>query len=193
MLNEDLFNMIAGSGALRGIYDTGIVFFREDEKYPNNVTMKFEIRKSLPGDQPIEKINLLRENWEFVRSTTGTTAAAATPNKELDLQNKIVKLIKQEAKEGRFYTMGGLGRTFANTEGFPSDKTIRRSLDKLAAQQTINFFNNPESYGFEESYKIGSMFVCIPNMDFQIGGNRGVIKHTHYKCPQEDIIKIIKN
>ena len=191
MLKEDIFNAVAGSSFLRRIYDTGIVFFRHDEALPNSVTMRMEIRDAEVDQGFIERV-FLKQRGEFVDSNNNDDSKKTdTPNKNLEL--KLLDLIKSEALEGRFYTMSNFGRTFANKEGLPSDKTIRRSLDKLAAHQSIKFFNNPESYGFEESFKLGSMFVCIPDMNFKIGGNYGVIKHTHFKCPSEGKIKNIKN
>lgn len=185
MLNEDLFNMISGSGALRGIYDTGIVFFREDEKYPNNVTMKFEIRKSLPGDQPIEKINLLRENWEFVRSTAGTTAVTATLHKELELYSKLLDLIKSEAEEGKIYTIHGFANTFAKKDNLPSFATLERKLNTLAERQEIQFFDNPEDYDSAIANNKKSNFLCIANMKLKVGDQYKEIKANHYKCPRE--------
>ncbi len=186
MLNEDLFNMISGSGALRGIYDTGIVFFREDEKYPDNVTIKFEIRKSLPGDKIIERINLLRKNWEFVRGAAeANTATPPTSHKELELQEKIIELIKQEAKEGRIYTVNGFADAFAKKEKLPSFATLERKLNGLAERQDIQFFDNPEDYGavIEKKNNKKANFLCIPSMELKVKDEYKKIKASHYRCP----------
>lgn len=189
MMEEDPFNMIAGSGFLRGFYDTGIMFYRPSEKKPNNILMKFEIRDTNPEDPPLESMKLIRLGGKFIvehEKSPDNIEEKQTQkiHKELRIQQQLIELIENEAREGRIYTIQKFAETFENQHGLLGAKTVIRKLNTLAGQQIIRFFNDPEAYGIEVErlHKNKTMFMCMSE-EMELKTERGnvYVRPNYYK------------
>lgn len=194
-VKENPFDEISGTGYLRGYYDTGIVFCTEDKSKPNEVSLFIEMRDGAPGNRVPHKISCIKEEGDFIPISTPTVEQVEhtpKPNKDLQLQHRLVELVQNEALEGRVYTMNSFAEEFENKEDLPSNKTIRRKLDKLAALQLLKFFNNPQAYGIAENPK-ELMYLCVPGMIVTVEEDIHLtIKVTHYKCPVKNILCAIE-
>jgi len=185
-VKENPFDEISGTGYLRGYYDTGIVFCTEDKSKPNEVSLFIEMRDGAPGNKVPHKISCIKEEGDFIPISPQATEQVEhipKPNKDLQLQHRLVELVQSEAVEGRIYTINSFAEEFAKQEDFPSMRTIARKLDKLAELQSIKFFNNPQDYGIAENPK-ELMYLWIPGMIVTVEEDIQLkIKATHYKCP----------
>ena len=190
MMEEDPFNMIAGSSFLRSFYDTGIMFYRPDPKVSNNALMQFEVRNRRtkePWAHDI-KITLDRDKNTFITEQIEVDPEQRKDlkklHKELRVQQQLVELIENEAREGRIYTIKGFAETFENQHELLGAKTVINKLNKLAGQQIIRFFNNPEEYGlfFERKYKDRSMFMCMSEeMELKTEEGNVYVRPNYYK------------
>lgn len=190
MMEEDPFNMIAGSSFLRSFYDTGVMFYRPDPKVSNNALMQFEVRNRKtkePWAHDI-KITLDRDKNTFTTEQIEVDPEQRKDlkklHKELRVQQQLVELIENEAREGRIYTIQKFAETFQNQYGLQGIRTIINKLNTLAGQQIIRFFNNPEEYGLEVErlHTNKTMFMCVPEeMELKIEGGNVYVRANFYK------------
>ena len=69
ILKDDVFNAIAGSAGLRGLYTTGVLFYRPDEEFPNNLRLSFETRNKSLKESFIQDKEILRSGGKFLPSS----------------------------------------------------------------------------------------------------------------------------
>jgi uncharacterized protein (UPF0335 family) len=190
MMEEDPFNMIAGSSFLRSFYDTGIMFYRPDPKVSNNALMQFEVRNRRTKEPWAHDIKIIldRDKNTFITEQIEVDPEQRKDlkklHKELRVQQQLVELIENEAREGRIYTIQKFAETFENQYGLLGAKTVIRKLNTLAQKQIVKFFNNPEEYGlvFERAYKTRSMFMCMSEeMELKTEGGNVYVRPNYYK------------
>jgi Fe2+ or Zn2+ uptake regulation protein len=182
--------MIAGSSFLRSFYDTGIMFYRPDPKVSNNALMQFEVRNRRTKEPWAHDIKIIldRDKNTFITEQIEVDPEQRKDlkklHKELRVQQQLVELIENEAREGRIYTIQKFAETFENQYGLLGAKTVIRKLNTLAQKQIVKFFNNPEEYGlvFERAYKTRSMFMCMSEeMELKTEGGNVYVRPNYYK------------
>ena len=93
----------------------------------------------------------------------------------------IIRLIYEQALEGRIYTANQFAEGFENKEGLGSSRTIRERLSVLATKGHVKFFKNADDYGLPLLARSRQGYLCVDGMMLNTGR---LIVPTHYKDPQ---------
>jgi hypothetical protein len=188
LLKDDVFNAIAGSGGLRGLYTTGVLFYRPDEELPNNLRLSFEARnKSLRESFLIDK-EILREGGKFIDHGNAIYSCAYKAEQKNNAtrarkQEKILELIATEAEQGRIYGISHFAERFEGKYNIGSKNTIIDRINVLATNGWIRFFKDPENYGFTKTKGTKPIYyMSICNMQLLVGKELFVtIKPDYFK------------
>jgi len=189
LLKDDVFNAIAGSGALRGLYTTGILLYCVNEELPNNLRMSFEVRDKHPKEDFIRDKEILREGGIFVNHGNAIYSCAYKAEQKNNAdrarkQEKILELIANEAEEGRIYGISHFAERFEGKYNIGSKNTIIDRINVLATNGWIRFFKDPENYGLNIKRISGQKvvyYMSVCNMQLLINEDFITIKPDYFK------------
>jgi hypothetical protein len=196
---EDPFQAFAGASALRGFYTTGIVMFRPDEAGSQR-ELHIELRNGAGLDRmTIDKIDgewveIDESGQRLVRKDIGSRLDA----ERMRRHEVILRLIYDEALNGRFYTMAQFAQAFENQDDLGSSTSIRERIGVLATKGYIRFVASVPELALQSTRsKFG--FLCVEGMkapverpDAETGEvSTAVIEivPTHFKCPQTGAVR----
>ncbi|MBM4199691.1 MAG: AAA family ATPase, partial [Gammaproteobacteria bacterium] len=190
---EDPFQALAGAGALRGYYTTGMLLFRPDEGQ-NERQVLYELRNG-PAI-PSKTINKLQGEWREV--LPGGRLVMREHGQRLDAERLrkrevILQLLFDEAAQGRCYSSNQFAEVFEGKAGLGAERTIRERLSVLATKGYIKFFRNPADYGLAPLARSRLGYLCVEDMALRLMGQPDpdtgevpvadvLILPTHYKC-----------
>ncbi|MGE4048657.1 MAG: AAA family ATPase [Acetobacteraceae bacterium] len=191
---EDPFQALAGSGALRGFYSSGIIMHRPDEARPER-QLEIELRNGAPIGPLI--ITKQKGNWvqldsrgqRLVHRVMGTRLDAERVRK----REVILRLLYDEARAGRLYTINQFAELFENTAGLGGKDTIRTRVDVLATKGWIKFVRNHADLGLTPTKsKFG--YLCVEGMQAPLpngepGGAVTAVLPTHFKNAQTGMLE----
>lgn len=176
---EDPFQALSGAGALRSYYSSGIILHRVDEKRPERLLI-FELRNG--AEIPAKTILRRANGWV---EADVDIAAYMRQQQELQAQAEslrktetILRLIFDEAKQGRIYTANAFAETFENKDGFGSSRTIRDRISTLASKGHVKFFKNADVYGLPLLPRSRQGYLCVEGMTLPDGA---LVMATHMK------------
>jgi putative DNA primase/helicase len=178
---EDPFQALSGAGALRSYYSSGIILHRVDEKRPERLLI-FELRNG----PEIPAKTILRRASGWVESDIDL-ASLMRQQQEAEVQadsirktDTIIRLIFEEARQGRIYTANQFAESFENKEGLGSARTIRDRISTLATKGYVKFFKNADAYGLPLLPRSRQGYLCVDGMTLKSGA---LVMATHMKHP----------
>ncbi len=181
-VEEDPFQALSGAGSLRSYYTSGIILHRLDEMRPER-NLIFELRN---GPEIAQK-TILRDasGWREVDSNAERLAMRSHGSKidaeQLRKKDIVLRLIYDEALQGRVYTARQFSDSFKNKSGLGSSRSLRDRLNALSTKGHIKFFNNAEVYGLPQAQRSRQGYICVEDMAL---GDGTRILPTHFKHPQ---------
>lgn len=179
---EDPFQALSGAGALRSYYTSGVMLHRPDEKRPERLLL-FELRNG-PELRP-RMVVRTTHGWESIANYAERLACRDQGDRQdaerLRKTDTIIRLIYEQALEGRIYTANQFAEGFENKEGLGSSRTIRERLSVLATKGHVKFFKNADDYGLPLLARSRQGYLCVDGMMLNTGR---LIVPTHYKDPQ---------
>lgn len=179
---EDPFQALSGAGALRSYYTSGVMLHRPDEKRPERLLL-FELRNG--PELPPRMVVRTARGWEAISGYAERLAFRDHGDRQdperLRKTDTIIRLIYEQALEGRIYTANQFAEGFENKEGLGSSRTIRERLSVLATKGHVKFFKNADDYGLPPLARSRQGYLCVDGMMLNTGR---LIVPTHYKDPQ---------
>jgi len=203
-VKEDPFLALSGASALRGFYTTGLILHRPDEENPQR-KLEIELRNG-PALEPkiVDKVNgewveLNPMNERLVRQETGAKHDAERDRK----RDVILRLLFDEAAEGRVYTSTQFGAGFENQHGLGSEFTIRQRINVLASKGFVKFRRDLAEHGFPAT-KSHFGYLCVEGMRFgrdpvvdpetgEVLAEGELVLPSHFKCPHSGRAREVEN
>ncbi|MBI5135803.1 MAG: AAA family ATPase [Nitrospirae bacterium] len=194
---EDPFQALAGAGALRGYYTTGMMLYRPDE----TLTPRLLIHE-LRNGQAIPQKHVDKVNGAWREVTPGQRLVMKEHGQRLDAERRrkrdvILQMLYDEAQEGRAYTATQFAETFEGQAGLGADRTIRLRISVLTTKGYIKFFDNYRDYGLSAPARSRYGYLCVegmalrqPETDPDTGAVTEIevpVLPTHYKCRQSGL------
>ena len=163
-LADDPFQALSGAGCLRSFYTTGMILHASDEeKSPRRLV--FELRCGKPiSTKHVDKVNgqwceMNVSNERTVRKDYGQKM-----DKERErIWGVILKLIRDQAREGQLHTPIQFSKTFAGYEGLGGRDAIYNHINDLCTMGYIKFTKQEKEF---ERSKYGAM--CVENMEYPL-------------------------
>ncbi|SLN77572.1 hypothetical protein ROA7023_04440 [Roseisalinus antarcticus] len=203
-VKEDPFLALSGASALRGFYTSGLILHRPDEENPQR-KLEIELRNG-PALEPkiVDKVNgewveLNPMNERLVRQETGAKHDAERDRK----RDVILRLLFDEAAEGRVYTSTQFGAGFENQHGLGSEFTIRQRINVLASKGFVKFRRDLAEHGFPAT-KSHFGYLCVEGMRFgrdpvvdpetgEVLAEGELVLPSHFKCPHSGRAREVEN
>ena len=123
----------------------------------------------------------LRDRIAALAQAHGYVVNQSARSLRLRKTDTIIRLIYEQALEGRIYTANQFAEGFENKEGLGSSRTIRERLSVLATKGHVKFFKNADDYGLPLLARSRQGYLCVDGMMLNTGR---LIVPTHYKDPQ---------
>lgn len=136
-VEEDPFQSFSGAGALRSYYTSGILLHRPDESRPER-TLLFELRNG--KEIKPKTVKRGERGWQVILEKPAS-------HKVVEQSEPIIRILLDEAAQGRVYTARQFSDAFSNHEALGGSRAIRNKMQALADAGIIKFFKNGDAYG----------------------------------------------
>jgi hypothetical protein len=204
-VKDDPFLSLSGASALRGFYTSGMILFRPDEEETPR-ELHIELRNG-PALSPllIDKrrgawVELDRKAERLVRKEAGRKLDAERSRRH----DVIVRLIAEEAEEGRLCTTNAFASKFENKRGLGGKHTIRDRIGVLATKGYIKYRRDARDLG-QPYTKSKNGYLVVQDMHLATGKDTfdpetgEVIPATvrvlpsHFQCPRSETLLEVEN
>ena len=188
-MDEEPFHAFSGAHALRGYYTSGMLLMRPDEKKPER-RLFFELRN---GPEPEPKSIVKRDMiWQEQAGGDDETSEDIKPSKaqiqkaeRLRNRDTILRILRDEALEGRVYTPSQFARIFADQKELGAKNTIINRIRELSNKRVIQYFQNYSDYKLPSPQRSKLGYMCVDGMQYGTNGDvRCDILPTGYQCPR---------
>ncbi|GAB4165598.1 MAG: hypothetical protein Tsb006_5110 [Rickettsiaceae bacterium] len=169
----------------------------KDQKYENNKRILSRVKSNYSAIG--EDVSLTWQDGIFIWLGTKQIKTTKTANGKINHPksqnnkqllrieriNAIVKLLEQQALNGKFYSMKQFAEKYQNYQQLGGRRAIYDDCSIAATDGVIKFFNNPRYYGIQtdtNNISIGFGYMCSRNMQIEnADGQRIAIVPTHFK------------
>lgn len=192
---EETFGVIAGAGAIRGFYDTGILMLR-----PNEASPERELHIELRNGAPVQPKIISKNNnnaWIYEDQLSARISREKQGRREDAERTRkkdiILQLIHSEAAEGYIYTSNQFGEKFEGKHGLGSEKSIRNRISVLSTKGYIKFIKEIACSDYSKtSSRFG--YLCVEGMEyFSDQGELISVPPTYYKHPSTGACLEVEN
>ncbi len=204
-IRDDPFLSLSGASALRGFYTAGMLLFRpNEEETPRE--LHIELRNG-PALSPllIDKaagrwVELNRRNERLVRKDIGRKLDAERTRRH----DVILRLIAEEAEEGRLCTANAFASKFENKRGLGGKDNIRERIGVLATKGYIKYRRDARDLGqpytrSKNGYLVVQDMLLVTGEE-TIDPETGEIIPTtvrvlpsHFQCPRSEALLEVEN
>ncbi|MBR0670717.1 AAA family ATPase [Roseomonas soli] len=204
-VKDDPFLSLSGASALRGFYTSGMILFRPDEEETPR-ELHVELRNG-PALSPllIDKasgrwVELDRRAERLVRKDIGRKLDAERTRRH----DVILRLIAEEAEEGRLCTANAFASKFENKHGLGGKDNIRERIGVLATKGYIKYRRDARDLG-QPYTKSKNGYLVVQEMLLATGEEiidpetGEIIPATvrvlpsHFQCPQSEALLEVEN
>jgi hypothetical protein len=204
-VKEDPFLSLSGASALRGFYTSGMILFRPDEEETPR-ELHIELRNG-PGLEPL-KIDKLGGRWVEL-DRRGERLVRKDIGRKLDAERArrhdvILRLIAEEAEEGRLCTTNAFASKFENKHGLGGKDNIRERIGVLATKGYIKYRRDARDLG-QPYTKSKNGYLVVQDM-LLATGEESVDPETgeivpatvrvlpsHFQCPRSEALLEVEN
>lgn len=204
-VREDPFLSLSGASALRGFYTSGMILFRPDEEETPR-DLHIELRNG-PALEPL-KIDKAGGRWveldrraeRLVRKDIGRKLDAERTRRH----DVILRLIAEEAEEGRLCTTNAFASKFENKRGLGGKDNIRERIGVLATKGYIKYRRDARDLG-QPYTKSKNGYLVVQEMLLATGEETidpetgEIIPATvrvlpsHFQCPRSEALLEVEN
>ncbi|MBC4018253.1 AAA family ATPase [Siccirubricoccus deserti] len=204
-VKDDPFLSLSGASALRGYYTSGAILFRPDEEQTER-ELHVELRNG-PGLEPmlVDKrggawVELDRKGERLVRRDIGRKLDA----ERMRRHDVILRLIAEEAEEGRLCTANAFASKFENKRGLGGKDNIRERIGVLAMKGYIKYRREARDLG-QPYTKSKNGYLVVQDMLLATGEEAvdpetgEIIPATvrvlpsHFQCPRSEALLEVEN
>jgi len=204
-VKDDPFLSLSGASALRGYYTSGAILFRPDEEQTQR-ELHVELRNG-PGLEPmlVDKrggawVELDRTGERLVRKDIGRKLDAERTRRH----DVILRLIAEEAEEGRLCTANAFASKFENKRGLGGKDNIRERIGVLAMKGYIKYRREARDLG-QPYTKSKNGYLVVQDMLLSTGeeaidAETGEIVPatvrvlpSHFQCPRSEALLEVEN
>ena len=204
-VKDDPFLSLSGASALRGFYTSGMILFRPDEEQTPR-ELHLELRNG-PALSPllIDKaagrwVELDRRSERLVRKDIGRRLDAERTRRH----DVILRLIAEEAEEGRLCTTNAFASKFENKRGLGGKDNIRERIGVLATKGYIKYRRDARDLG-QPYTKSKNGYLVVQDMHLATGEETidpetgEIIPATvrvlpsHFQCPRSEALLEVEN
>jgi hypothetical protein len=204
-VKDDPFLSLSGASALRGYYTSGAILFRPDEEQTER-ELHVELRNG-PGLEPmlVDKrggawVELDRTGERLVRKDIGRKLDAERTRRH----DVILRLIAEEAEEGRLCTANAFASKFENKRGLGGKDNIRERIGVLAMKGYIKYRREARDLG-QPYTKSKNGYLVVQDMLLGTGEEAidpetgeiipGTVRvlPSHFQCPRSEALLEVEN
>jgi hypothetical protein len=204
-VKDDPFLSLSGASALRGFYTSGMILFRPDEEQTPR-ELHVELRNG-PGLEPL-LVDKVAGRWVELDGR-GARLVRKDIGRKLDAERTrrhdiILRLIADEAEEGRLCTTNAFASKFENTRGLGGKDTIRDRIGVLATKGYIKFRRDAGDLG-QPYTRSKNGYLVVQDMLLATGEETvdpetgEIVSATvrvlpsHFQCPRSEALLEVEN
>lgn len=186
------FGSIRGASALRGAYDAGLYV----DKVPGRLG-RVKVWSELRNGEGRPPFVLSFEEGRFVEVEGGEEGGevdaedfAEPVGIDEDFERVVVVLLEQ-AKRGRYYTASSFVDQFAGRAGMGSESGLKRLIRQMQARQYLRMFRRVEGLEVPELHHRSHGYLCVPGMVIEQGENTYPVRAEYAIDPRSgDVVEL---